>query len=243
MIAGGVSARSLLAGCVLGPLAVSVLSGFIMAAAEAVTYSEGLWAVFNVITTVGFGDGPTSTSGQLIAAGAFVAVAMCWLGIVSVAAEVGLSRFERDALVREALRSPARRRGPKLFTTTDGGHAKRVPAAIGACILLVGGACSDVSFIDEVTIVNDTEYPAHVDVTDGTEDAWMGLTSVDPQSTMTVEEVIDQGEMWVFRFDYVGKYQEEVEVSRRELEQNGWTIDVPSSFEQGLPDLDDPEPT
>jgi hypothetical protein len=115
---------------------------------------------------------------------------------------------------------------------------KRVPAAIGACILLVCGACSDVSFIDEVTIVNDTEYPAHVDVADGTGNAWMGLTSVDPESTMTVEEVIDQGEMWVFRFDYVGKYQEEVEVSRRELEQNDWTIDVPSSFEQRLRDLD-----
>jgi hypothetical protein len=119
----------------------------------------------------------------------------------------------------------------------------RVSAAIGACILFVGSACSDVSFIDEVTIVNNTEYPAHVDVTDGTGDAWMGLTTVDPQSTMTIEEVIDQGETWVFRFDYVGKYQEEVEISRRELEQGDWTIEVPSSFEQGLPELDDPEPT
>jgi hypothetical protein len=127
----------------------------------------------------------------------------------------------------------------QLFPTAIGGHVKRVPAAIGACIFLFGSACSDVSFIAEVTIVNDTEYPAHVDVTDGTGDEWMGLTSVDPQSTMTVEEVIDQGEMWVFRFDYIGKYQEEVEVSRRELEQNGWTIDVPSSFEQRLRDLDD----
>ena len=115
---------------------------------------------------------------------------------------------------------------------------KWVPAAIGACILLVGSACSDVTFIDEVTIVNDTEYPAHVAVTDGTGDAWMGLTTVDPQSRMTVEEVLDQGDMWVFRFDYVGKHQEEVEVSRRELEQNGWAIDVPSNFEQRLRDRD-----
>jgi hypothetical protein len=124
----------------------------------------------------------------------------------------------------------------KLFTIANGGHVKRVPAAIGACILLVSSACSDVSFIDEVTIVNETEYPAHVEVSDGTGDAWMGLTTVDPQSTMTVEEVIDQGEMWVFRFDYVGKYHEEVEISRRELEQGDWTIEVPSSFEEGLPD-------
>jgi len=98
------------------------------------------------------------------------------------------------------------------------------------------------SFIDEVTIANDTEYSANVDVTDGTRDAWLGLTGVEPQSTRTVEAVIDQGEVWIFRFDYVGKYQEEVEISRRELEQNDWTIEVPSSFEQRLRDLDVPPP-
>jgi hypothetical protein len=71
--------------------------------------------VFSVITTIGFGEVPTSALGQLVAAGAFVSAATCWFGIVSVAVEVGLSRFERDALVREALRPLARRRGPKLF--------------------------------------------------------------------------------------------------------------------------------
>jgi hypothetical protein len=119
---------------------------------------------------------------------------------------------------------------------------KRILAAIGACIFLAGSACSDMSFIDEVTIANDTEYSANVDVTDGTRDAWLGLTGVEPQSTRTVEAVIDQGEVWIFRFDYVGKYQEEVEISRRELEQNDWTIEVPSSFEQRLRDLDVPPP-
>jgi hypothetical protein len=115
MIAGRFSARSVLTGCALGLVAVSVLGGFLMAAAEGVAYTQGLWTVFNVITTMGFGEGPMSALGQLVAAGAFVAAATCWFGIVSVAVEVGLSRFERDALVREALRPLARRRGPKLF--------------------------------------------------------------------------------------------------------------------------------
>ena len=77
-----------------------------MAAAEGIAYTAGLWIVFNIITTVGFGQGPTSGLGQLIAAGAFIVAAMCWFGVVSVAVEVGLSRFERDALVREALLAP-----------------------------------------------------------------------------------------------------------------------------------------
>ena len=115
MIAGKISARSVLGGCALGLVAVSVLGGFLMAAAEEVAYSEGLWFVFNVITTIGFGDGPTTPLGQLIAIGLFVAAATCWFGILSVAVEIGLSRFERNALVREALLHLARRHGPKLF--------------------------------------------------------------------------------------------------------------------------------
>jgi hypothetical protein len=118
---------------------------------------------------------------------------------------------------------------------------KRFVAAVGACVVLLG-ACSDVSFVDEVTIVNDTEYSANVDVVGMTRDGWLGLTVVAPQSTTTVEEVIDQGEMWIFRFNYVGRYEEEVEISRRELEQNDWTIEVPQSLEQRLRDLDVPPP-
>jgi hypothetical protein len=115
MIAGRFSARSVLAACVLGLVAVSILGGFLLSAAEGIVYTAGLWLVFNVITTIGFGEGPATASGQLVAAGVFMAAAVCWFGIVSVAVELGLSRFERDALVREALRPLAHRRGPKLF--------------------------------------------------------------------------------------------------------------------------------
>jgi glycine cleavage system aminomethyltransferase T len=128
------------------------------------------------------------------------------------------------------------------FTTTKGDHVKRFVVAVGACLLLGGAACSDSSFIDEVTIVNDTDYSANVDVTGKARDGWLGLTVSGPQSRTTVEEVIDQGEVWIFRFDYVGRYEEEVEISRGELEGKGWTIEVPRSFEQRLRDLDLPPP-
>jgi hypothetical protein len=115
MIAPRFGARSVLAACVLGIICVTVVGGFVMAAAEAIAYDRGVWIVFNVVTTVGFGAGPTSVVGHLVAVMAFAAGATCWFGIVSVAVEVGLSRFERNALVREALRPLARRRGSKLF--------------------------------------------------------------------------------------------------------------------------------
>jgi len=95
-------------------------------------------------------------------------------------------------------------------------------------------SCSEMSFVEEVTVVNETEYPAHVEVTDQNRDGWLGLTTVDPHSTSAVAETIDQGEIWVFRFDYVGKHYELVEVSRSELERNDWTVEVPVTFEQQL---------
>lgn len=114
-------------------------------------------------------------------------------------------------------------------------------AAVGACFF-VASACSGVSFVDEVTIVNNTEYSANVEVTGKDRDGWLGLTVVRPESTTTVGEVIDQGDVWIFRFDYLGKGKEEMEVSRRELERNEWTVEVPQSFERRLRDLGVPPP-
>jgi hypothetical protein len=115
MIPGRFTARSVLAECVGGLAAVSLIGGLVMSAAEGVAYTAGLWLVVNVITTIGFGEGPATGVGQLVAGGSFVGAAVCWFGIVSVAVEVGLSRFEHDSLVREALRPLPARRGPKLF--------------------------------------------------------------------------------------------------------------------------------
>jgi hypothetical protein len=114
---------------------------------------------------------------------------------------------------------------------------KLLLAGVGTLVFLLSAACSEVSFVDEVTIVNNTDYSANVEVTDRARDGWLGLTTVQPQSTKTVERVIDQGEMWIFRFDYAGKHQEEVEVTRPDLERNDWTVEIPQSFEQRLRDL------
>ena len=115
MIAGRFSPRSVLGGGVLGLAAVSVLGARFVAAAEGIAFPGGLWIVFNVVTTVGFGSGPTSWLGQLVAAGGFLAAATCCFGIVLVAVEPALSRLESDAQMRGALRPLVRRRGPKLL--------------------------------------------------------------------------------------------------------------------------------
>jgi hypothetical protein len=118
---------------------------------------------------------------------------------------------------------------------------RRLLGAVGACFLILG-ACSDVSFVDSITIVNDTEYPADTAVTSADRDGWLGLTRVRQGATSTIEGVIDQGNTWFFRFDYIGKHREELEVSRRELEEDDWTVEVPQSFEDRLRALGVPVP-
>ena len=108
-------ARSILFGCVTGLVCVLAIGGLLAAAAEGVPYPDGVWLVFNVVTTTGYGRPPATGWGQLVAGGSFLVAAVCWFGIVSVAVELGLSRFERNTLVREALRPLARRPRTRLF--------------------------------------------------------------------------------------------------------------------------------
>ena len=117
----------------------------------------------------------------------------------------------------------------------------RLVAGVSAAILALG-ACSSVAFVDELSIVNRTEYSANVQVTGGDRGGWLRLNTLKPNSTTVIEDVIDQGEVWIFRFEYLGRFQVEVEESSEELAQRDWSIEVPDSFEQGLRDMGVPPP-
>lgn len=102
------------------------------------------------------------------------------------------------------------------------------------CVVLLVGACSEVSLVDEIRFVNETDYPAHVAVSDGSRRSWLGLTVAQRDRETTVEAVIDQGAVWTFRFDYAGRHREELEVSRSDLVRADWTVEVPQSFGDSL---------
>jgi hypothetical protein len=97
-------------------------------------------------------------------------------------------------------------------------------------IALLAPACSNVSSVDEVTFVNETDYPAHTEVSGASQETWLNLTTAQPESETTVHEVIDQGDVWVFRFEYAGRHEEELEMSRSELVKAEWKVEVPQSF-------------
>jgi hypothetical protein len=114
-------------------------------------------------------------------------------------------------------------------------RALLVPTLLGL------SACESVSFIDRVAIVNDTAYTANTDVR-GRNSGWLGLTTVEPEATNEVGQVIDQGELWIFRFAYGAHDPVEIEISRKELVDANWQIEVPSEFEEGLSDAGVPPP-
>jgi hypothetical protein len=118
-------------------------------------------------------------------------------------------------------------------------HAVRraITAAIAAYAVMILAACSNVSFIERISIVNGTDYSADVDVSDGRGNGWLGLAVAEPHSTTRIGEVIDQGPIWVFRFDYVGKYHQELKISRKQLRMQHWSVRIPITYGRHLNDL------
>jgi hypothetical protein len=108
-------------------------------------------------------------------------------------------------------------------------------------MLLLLVACDNVSFVDRVVLVNDTDYHANADVR-GVMGGWLGLTTVGTGETTEVGEVIDQGEVWIFRFSYGSHDPVELEVTREELVAANWRVDVPSELEENLRDEGVPPP-
>ena len=98
--------------------------------------------------------------------------------------------------------------------------------------LLLLAACANVTFVERVSIANDTKYPATVEVR-GVNRGWLPITTVSSGEKREVAEVIDQGQTWTFRFAYAGQ-EVEVEFRRGELAAAQWLVEVPLELEERL---------
>ena len=90
----------------------------------------------------------------------------------------------------------------------------------GAVAVLIGSPllCGP-AFVEEVSVVNRSEYDIGVQVSGGERDGWMSVTTAAKRSTNVTADVIDQGRIWVFRFAAQGQQGGEpashVSISRR----------------------------
>jgi hypothetical protein len=95
--------------------------------------------------------------------------------------------------------------------------------------------------VDEITVANPTDYELEIDVTGEDRDGWLPVTIVQARSEAVARGVIDQGEIWIFRFRYVGEAVGELSLSREELERSGWRLDVPEEVEERLQQIGTPQ--
>jgi hypothetical protein len=94
--------------------------------------------------------------------------------------------------------------------------------------------------VDRITIVNQTAYDLDVDVAGQERGSWLPVAIAEAGSERVTEEVIDQGEMWVFRFMHWGDPVGELSLTRAELEGAGRRVEVPGEVEERLQQLQRP---
>ena len=79
-----------------------------------------------------------------------------------------------------------------------------------------------------MTLVNDSSLPVNVDVRQTDGGARLLLDTVQPSSSASMHDVIDQGGRWIFSFSSGGVEGGSVEVSRTKLAADGWRLRIPA---------------
>ena len=110
---------------------------------------------------------------------------------------------------------------PRLWAVTAAVVAVGMVAALGPA-LLRGPA-----FVERISFINRGPFDIHVEVTGDPEDGWRSIGTADAASTSLALEVIDEGSIWVFRFSGQGRDGGKLRITRNELRQAQWTVDIP----------------
>ena len=134
-----------------------------------------------------------------------------------------------------ATRDPALQSGSWLLEAKSLGPRWLVLGAIAAAILLATvQLVRGPSFVSRVTTVNPTAYNLQVDVSSGARQGGTPVSDSAPTAMTTTNEVVDQGSVWVFRFQYLGQTGGEVVITRAELARGGWRVTVPDDVARNL---------
>jgi hypothetical protein len=78
--------------------------------------------------------------------------------------------------------------------------------------------------IDQLRLVNQTAYATQVAVTDAPRSGWLRLGAVERGTTTVLEDVIDQGDEWTFRFQAQGFDGGELRFTREQLQRSDWQV-------------------
>jgi hypothetical protein len=120
------------------------------------------------------------------------------------------------------------------------GAARVLRPALIALSLVLLGCSGPPGTVEEITIANPTSYDLAVEVAGRARESWLPVAIVEAGSEDAAQQVLDRGEVWVFRFLHWGEPVTELTMTRTELERNGWRVDVPAEVEERLEELGRP---
>jgi hypothetical protein len=98
----------------------------------------------------------------------------------------------------------------------------------------VAAGCTEPRHVDHITIRNGSSYSLTVSVAGRDRDGYMSLGVVPREGEQTFTEILDQGDLWVFRFTYGGEEAAELPVTRAVLQRDHWTVEVPPEVSSTL---------
>jgi len=83
-------------------------------------------------------------------------------------------------------------------------------------------------FIERIFIENPTDYHLSIEVTGVDRDGWVPVSTARRNATTVGEEILDVGEVWIFRFAAQGEQAGELRLTRTELERADWLVRIPA---------------
>jgi hypothetical protein len=103
-----------------------------------------------------------------------------------------------------------------------------IAVATALAMLILSRPVQEPDVVPRVKIVNPSDARVDVDLSDDGS-GWMPLSIVEQRSPVTVRDVIDPGDRWIFRFSVAGEPIGEVRRARDVLARDGWRIELPQS--------------
>jgi hypothetical protein len=105
-----------------------------------------------------------------------------------------------------------------------------------AAILLVVNLTLGVPARETLHFDNRTAVAVRVTASDDGRTGWLPIGTVDARSNSRVAEVIDQGDVWRFRYEVGPDRIAEVRRTRDQLEAADWTVVIPAGAADALSD-------